>query len=355
LKQPWLQSATFDTSFILLPPILATAFVCFLSISSLSLNELPVWGWVIFVLFIDVAHVYSTLYRTYFNKEEFESRRDLYMMVPMFAFVAAIMLHTVSAFWFWRVLAYLAVFHFVRQQYGFMMLYRRSESRHTWARHLDRVVIYLATLYPIAFWHTHLPRQFHWFVDGDFFHIPWIGLSQAMWVAYLATLIGYVCKELYVFAVEGKFNVPKNLVLWGTAVSWYVGIVLLDGDLAFTVTNVVTHGIPYVALVWAYTANARRQNKVWPSAVFGKVSSLGLQAAFFYGLLLGLAYVEEGFWDAFVWREHGLVFPAFQSLPLLTDEVLKSAAVALLILPQLTHYILDGFIWRVRELEIKTS
>ncbi|MEO0336153.1 MAG: hypothetical protein AAF202_07155, partial [Pseudomonadota bacterium] len=72
----------------------------------------------------------------------------------------------------------------------------------------------------------------------------------------------------------------------------------------------------------------------------------------FYGLLLGLAYVEEGFWDAFVWREHETVFPAFQSLPFLTDEVLKSAAVALLILPQLTHYILDGFIWRVRELEI---
>ncbi|MEN9577783.1 MAG: hypothetical protein RJA70_792, partial [Pseudomonadota bacterium] len=29
--------------------------------------DLPEWGWLAFILLIDVAHVYSTLFRTYFD------------------------------------------------------------------------------------------------------------------------------------------------------------------------------------------------------------------------------------------------------------------------------------------------
>jgi hypothetical protein len=34
-----------------------------------------------------------------------------------------------------------------------------------------------------------------------------------------------------------------------TAASWSVGIVLTNGDAAFTLANVVAHGVPYFALV----------------------------------------------------------------------------------------------------------
>ena len=325
--------------------------VVLLQFSTFNFEAVPVWAWVLFVLFIDVAHVYSTLYRTYFDKEEFENRRELYTMVPMVAFLGSLLLHTVSSDWFWRVLAYMAVFHFVRQQYGFMMLYRRVEKSAEWTRWLDRSVIYLATIYPILYWHTHMPRQFNWFVEGDFVSLPWPEISGVAFAFYLLILFCYGLKEIWYGFKTGFWNVPKNLVLSGTALSWYVGIVWLDADMAFTVTNVVTHGLPYVALIWVYTEKAREESRVWPSFIFGKARSLSLQVVYFYGLLLGLAYVEEGFWDAFIWREHDVVFPAFQALPFLTDEVLKSAAVALLILPQLTHYILDGFIWRVREMQ----
>ncbi|MEO0335121.1 MAG: hypothetical protein AAF202_01925, partial [Pseudomonadota bacterium] len=268
MKQPWLKSASFDTAFILLPPIFATAFVFLLQLTPYNFEEVPVWGWVLFVLFIDVAHVYSTLYRTYFDQEEFEARRELYTMVPMFAFVGALLLHALSPLWFWRALAYIAVFHFVRQQYGFMMLYRRQEITANWEKWLDRSVIYLSTLYPIAFWHTHLPRNFSWFIEGDFFFLdaPWA--SRAVGYIYVTCLFAYFAKELQKVFVKKIWNVPKNLILIGTATSWYVGIVLLNGDMAFTVTNVVTHGLPYVALVWFYTSTARKQKRVWPSALF---------------------------------------------------------------------------------------
>ena len=49
---------------------------------------------------------------------------------------------------FWRVLAYLAVFHFVRQQWGWVAMYRgRLRERDPFGLWLDRLAIYLATIY----------------------------------------------------------------------------------------------------------------------------------------------------------------------------------------------------------------
>jgi hypothetical protein len=44
------------------------------------------------------------------------------------------------------------------------------------------------------------------------------------------------------------FNIPKNLIIIGTLSSWFFGIVYFNNDLVFTLLNVVSHGIPYMAL-----------------------------------------------------------------------------------------------------------
>jgi hypothetical protein len=54
-----------------------------------------------------------------------------------------------------------------------------------------------------------------------------------------------------------------------------------------------------------------------------------------------LAYVEEMFWDRGVWHDRAWLFGSAWNL-----ESLKVWLVPLLALPQLTHYVLDGFIWR---------
>jgi hypothetical protein len=35
-----------------------------------------------------------------------------------------------------------------------------------------------------------------------------------------------------------------------TGLSWRVGIVALDSDLALTMITVIAHGVPYFALIW---------------------------------------------------------------------------------------------------------
>src|SRR5829696_7517780 len=84
----------------------------------------PDWAWVPAVLLVDVAHVYATAFRVYFDAEELKRRAALYLLAPIIAYVMGVALYSESDALFWRALAYLAVFHFVRQQYGWVALYR---------------------------------------------------------------------------------------------------------------------------------------------------------------------------------------------------------------------------------------
>ncbi len=348
-SQPWIRSASFDGILILAPALFAAAVVWLLRDTAFATSETPLLGWFVLVVAVDVAHVYSTLYRTYFDGAELRRRPVLYAAVPLFAWVAGVILYGFGGGVFWRVLAYLAAYHFVRQQYGFLMLYKRRErGERRWERRLDQAMIYLATIYPLIYWHTH-ERVFSWFIDGDFVSVDAPYLHGFALTVYLTVIAAYVAKEVARFVREKRVNVPKNLLVFGTAASWYVGIVALDGDLAFTMTNVVAHGIPYVALIWAYgKKQAPRRERLGIARRTGAFWFSWRWLPAFVLVLVFFAYVEEGLWDALVWRDHELGFPLFSWLPQLSDEALLTLVVPLLAVPQATHYVLDGYIWRLR-------
>ena len=131
-------------------------------------GALPAWGFLLFVVAIDVAHVHSTLFRTYFDRAELARRPLLYAGVPLACFAVGLLLHSHSSALFWRVLAYVALTHFIRQQVGWVAIYRaRAGGATKLSRVIDDAAIYAATLYPVLYWHT-TPRAFAWFVPGDF-------------------------------------------------------------------------------------------------------------------------------------------------------------------------------------------
>lgn len=347
--QPWIASPFVDGAFILAPALITTGLVILFPQVFGAASDIPLWGWFVLIVCVDVAHVYSTLFRTYFDSEEFSARRALYTLVPLLGWMLGVMLYTAGSLVFWRVLAYLAVFHFIRQQYGFMMIYARKEADQArWRRGLDQAAIYTATLYPIAWWHTHLPREFEWFVAGDFYRASWTALDPILLAIYLVTLLAYAAKEIHAWRASGNFNLPKNLLLLGTALSWYVGIVGFNGDLPFTLTNVVAHGIPYMALVWIYSRRKAAARTDAPSGLAALLRPRVLGIIIFAVTVFVLAYVEEGFWDALVWRDHGPAFAWFAHLPKLADKATLAWVIPLLALPQITHYVLDGFIWRMK-------
>lgn len=311
---------------------------------------MPPQAWLLLIVGVDVAHVYSTLWRTYLDPAEFQRYRNLLIYTPLIVWMGGVMLYLIGPLVFWRVLAYLAVFHFVRQQYGFMAVYARGDGRAKWERRWDEITVYALTLYPILYWHTHLPRNFSWFVEHDFWALPMPEIAEVGFWIYLVAIAAYIVKEVRMSIVRRRFNWPKNLILLGTGLSWYCGIVWHNGDLAFTATNVIAHGLPYMAMVWIYGRKKQLQEAVAPAP--NPWMKFGFRTAFlpvFVGLLLGLAYVEEWLWDGLVWRDHVALFPMAELLPYVTDTATLAVIVPLLSLPQVTHYVVDGFIWKSRK------
>ena len=306
---------------------------------------MPLIAWCTLILFVDVAHVYSTLYTTYFDKLRFIKHKILFTSTPILCYAIGVLLYFLGSMVFWRCLAYLAVFHFIRQQYGFMRLYSKTETNYNYSKTIDTIAIYGATLYPLFFWHCTPNRNFNWFVKNDFIITNSIYLRNIPGYLYVAIVSIYMLKEIYQYCKTRNFNLPKNVLLIGTMVSWYFGIVYFNGDMAFTLLNVISHGIPYMALIWlGIIKQAKHKHNTTKIKFFFSKYRYGF--FIFLGSLVLLAYLEEGLWDGFIWKEHQSIFRIFNELPLIDNNLILMFLVPLLSLPQSTHYVLDGFIWR---------
>lgn len=55
-----------------------------------------------------------------------EKEKNLLISVPIVCFLSSILLYSYGTIWFWRIVSYVAVFHFIRQQFGFLALYRKK-------------------------------------------------------------------------------------------------------------------------------------------------------------------------------------------------------------------------------------
>lgn len=343
-KHNWIGAPMAELLFVLLVPF-ACSLALLLLPNSVLHNSLPASLWLALVVFVDVGHVYSTFYRTYADREKVKAQATLYLGLPVLLFVLGVLLHSVSPWLFWRAMAYLAVFHFVRQQYGFFKIYVRKNDFPGWKVKLDKLSIYAATLLPVAYWHFAANRNFNWFVKGDFFVSGGNPLlAQASQVLFYAMVGVYLLSEIYIASRQQSINLQKNAIFAGTALSWYLGIVYFNSDFAFTLLNVLCHGIPYIALVWVHgKKTASRPDAGLPAKLF-KTYALPL----FLLPLLAIAYFEEGLWDALVWKENADLFPLFNRVDLAPGRALLNLLVPLLSLPQLFHYVIDGFIWKLR-------
>jgi hypothetical protein len=333
---PWLFSASTDLSVFLGSAVLSLFALWLGARAGVLYGDTPDWAWVPAVLLIDVAHVWSTSFRVYLDPNEIRRRPWLYSLVPIIGFAIGIALYSEGELVFWRALAYLAVFHFIRQQYGWVALYRvRAGERDKLGKWIDSTAIYAATLYPLIYWHTRLPRRFWWFMANDFAAIPLLVERMAAPI-YWTALIAYALKSLHGWIVRRAGNPGKDIVLVTTALCWYIGIVGYNSDYAFTVTNVVIHGVPYFALIYWYSRT--RMTQTDGRGVF-RIFAHG--PALFLTVLWAIAYIEEMFWDRGVWQDRSWLFGSPWDI-----GTLKLLLVPLLALPQLVHYVLDGFIWR---------
>lgn len=335
-----------ESVFILFPPFFSV-LLAVIFYKYTDYREMTPVLWLVVVLMVDVAHVWTTIFRTYLNKEYLKQRSDLLLYIPLACFIGGVLLYSAGKMVFWRVMAYVALFHFIRQQYGIFMLYARRLEMSWVQERVGKLCIYLATLAPVIHWHFNLPRQFYWFMKGDFFQFPHSQLiPQIVWIITVFSFFAYFYFEIK----SDRFNWMKTLILLGTLASWSVGIVVLNNDVSFTLTNVLTHGIPYFALVWMSSCQGKDQlegRTFKLMHLFSKSKVLGV--ALMLAIVFAFGFFEELFWDVFVWHEHESIFSWFYDGIVHSDESMLTLLVPLLSIPQVTHYVLDGFIWKGKQ------
>ncbi len=352
-------SRRFDLTFFHLP-VWATWVIVLALPERLRDQDVPLWVWIAIVLCIDVGHVWSSIYRTYLDPVTRAAQPRALRWAPTLAFSGCFLLALQAEATFWRVLAYVAVFHFIKQQQGIAALYAaryqqvlgaRTEGLALWRtrlRRLDRAAVYAATLCPLLWWHLHLPRKFAWFVDGDFLSLAsWRSAVPAAWAALLESglyLVWIGLPLLWLLAHlwahrRARLPLPTGKLLWvgGTWVNWYLGLVHFDSDLVFTLTNVVAHGVPYYGLIALHQSRVRK-----PQPSTGAVAWLLVP-------ILALAFSEEWLWDLLLYADRpelfGAILPYTQAF--IAAPPWRAFWIAVLSLPQTVHYLLDGTIWKM--------
>ena len=346
MKSSWLFNQKLDIATLFLPVWLCWVLAFVLPVEILGAG-VPLWVWVSIVVGIDVSHVWSSIHRTYFDKEEFDNHRRLFIVAPILSFVLSFGLAAISIDLFWRCLAYVAVYHFVKQQFGFMRIYKAKgrDFRKKWIS--DNFIIYLSMLYPIFYWHIHPDLDFAWFVHGDFLLLDVSEKVQQISSMignglYFGLLLFWLGEELVVSKKRNeKLMIGKVLWVLTTAGNWYLGIVYFNSDLVFTVTNIVAHGVPYLALIIFYqTKKEAIKTERKPNRAV-QIALVILSSVFF------LALAEEYLWDLMVYRDNEAFFGRLISYPSEHPSIFwQLLAIGLLAVPQVTHYILDGFIWK---------
>lgn len=352
MKPTWIRSAPYDLLWFIAPMALPPLLIWFFPNDFIQKQrtELFPWSWIIIVLLVDVAHVYSTVYKTYFKPSSWKKYGTGMRYLPLIVWVIGMICYSIHPLFFWSLVAYFAVFHFIRQQYGFFKLYTRGIEVPKKRMRLLLVCIYGSMVLPLVMWHCLGQRNFNWMMEGDFVLIRLPVLLPYLQVLYCLLGVFYVYLEFLEYRRTQMLMWGRFLLTLSTGFSYYVSMVATNNDFMFTLINVLGHGIPYFALVW----HSERQEKA--QTPFLKLIFSQWGWVLFFLILVVFSYVEESAWDVFIWRENSATFGwLYDWFKQLETKSMQAIFASVLIVPQIVHYILDGMIWKKKQLRIESK
>ena len=336
----WLVSPRFDVAMIALP--LSVAVLAWALIPEAFGR--PLWAYVLFVVSFDVAHVWTTGFLTYFDPLVRARRRRLLAGALVGAFFASFAVHAYSAVVYWSALAYIAIGHFIKQQVGFLRLYAaRTRCASATDRRWDAGTLWVGALGPIVLWHADPSERFDWFDSGEDFAVA-LPESVAPAVVIVMVCVATLWTTRQVLHVVRVRRASWGRWMWMVAswATWWCGLRVADSFFVAAAFINLFHGVPYTMLVW----HRVRSNPVHRERVGTAVASIASAGRWgaFYAIVLGAALLEETLWELIVWHQY--TRGSAPVLPAWSRSVWLSFWVALLSLPQVVHYYLDGVLWR---------
>jgi hypothetical protein len=343
----WIVSPKIDLAMLGLP-LLFTLLALLGALVAPRVEDLPLWAFLFLVVAFDVAHVWATVFISYLDTAALKRRRLLFLLPIPLTVVIGYRLHLHSPALFWTLMAYVAIHHFMAQQWGFVALYKlRAGER--FDRYLDKWTVYVGALGPVLYWHT-TDAAFDWFGHGERFltRLPADLQSDILWGMGIVAAV-YVARQV-AHAHSSRFNLGKNLWMAAVWASWSLGIGMASHPLVSLACINLLHGIPFLVLVWwrlkrgwsQASSEERSESRflAWLSGAGAEGRNRWLLILVFYVPLLVVGLAEEGAWEGLVW---GNYLPRVEGL----SAAQLSLIVAVLSTPQIVHYYLDAWLWKL--------
>lgn len=337
-------------------PLVLACGIAWLTANSVGEDEVPLHWWIPLGTCVDVAHVYGTLYRTVFDSEATSRNWYLYLMAGPGLFCITLCINLFLGMkWGWTLLAYFAMYHFAKQPFGILCLYKarfgeRGARNHQW----DYYTCMLGAAIPMLLIHVWDPdpearNVLRWFYSGEqfLFRLPEF-TRMPLQILYVLVPTAWFLRLLYQRLREGvPINFGKIFIMGAQYLTWYMGT--SDHHLTSLAFHNLFHGMSSMLLV--YVAVNRRM-ETWrrerPSTMCwtDKLNEALVSSPWLYvGFAVVLAAIEEVLWDLLVEQEK-MPQDTYRRLPKFSPTQ-QAVFTSFLMMPQLSHYFLDGFIWKM--------
>lgn len=287
----------------------------------------PIWFFILGWTLVDGSHVYSTFLVSYADESMFTKLKTVFLGVPLALLVSGFLFqYSGDPTYFYYFLAYLAMIHFIRQEYGWMKIATHFDSSSPkWLKHLDITTSYAMTILPML-WYTRKTEKAFWYQSGDLVSTPDFLSSISLPLFWFVVMV-FLCANAFHIYKTRTINISKCLVFINTFFGWYVSRVFVQNTYLAVWLSIFHHGLPYYFLVFK-AERVSRKIKILESIGNYKYPLMYLSCAAVFYLFL---HAHSG--NHFVQK-------------LEENVVLKSVIYAIAVMPQMTHFILDAFVWK---------
>jgi len=327
---PWLQSRTWDLSYVLATPLLCLLAVFMLrgTVSSLEL-------WLGVLAFGAMGHHFPGFLRAYTDPQLFHRFKARFLLAPPLFFATVLFFTRQGLHGMILVVALWGLWHGMMQHYGFMRIYDaklqyRDRAGARWD--LALCLCWFAALVPWS------PGRLHGLLEALYLSgVPVFPRASVQALPAVATGVAVLVTGLYLRRVvqersAGRPPNPIKLVLCaGTFGFLLVAFVVLDDLLLGLAAWELYHDIQYLAIVWIFN------RKVTESGGKSRAMRLLFRPGAHYVILYVLLCIA--------WGSVGY------ASDMLSGETGRQLAIAFILTSGLLHFYFDGFIWKVREAE----
>ncbi len=276
---------------------------------------------------IDSAHVYTTFVLLFFSKKlvSYFSFRKL-LVIGLLTLLALFLIFSLTSHsqWTWYFIAAGAIFHFIKQQVGWMKIATKGQAQSELQTWIDLLSIYTLTGITVIYRLTVL-EQPNWFLNND---LPKLD-EKYFTIACLIFALSQICffsSNIY-NSFKSKLIPTAKLNIWlSTFIGWFFALIILE-DMSLTVSLLLLqHGLPYLVLI-------SKKSETQVDRVSRKIFKVYL--VLMGGFLLG--YLNY----------YIIASPKFEGQDFLQRQA-TAALFAIYFGAQFIHYAYDSFLWKAK-------